>query len=264
MSESGAGYTWAENSRENQLTPWSNDPVSDPPSEALYVRDDDSGELWSPDRAADPMRADPPTSLATAPDTAASSTVHAGIQLDLVQFVLPDEPVKVSVLAVENRSGRPRRLSVTAYAEWVLGTSRGASAPWIVTECEPETGALLATNPWNTEFGGRVAFLDLGGRQTAWTADRTEFLGRNGGPERAGGTGPRARTAAGGRARAWIRARRCRRASSWPHGERTEIVVLLGQAEIARGCRRSDPARPRAADHRGHAARDRSGRGTTC
>src|SRR4029079_4957804 len=102
--------------------------------------------------------------------------------LDLVQFVQPDAPVKMSVLKVENRSSRPRRLSVAAYAEWVLATSRGASAPWIITESEPETKALLATNPWHTEFGHRVAFFHMCGRQTTWTADRTEFLGRNGTP----------------------------------------------------------------------------------
>jgi cyclic beta-1,2-glucan synthetase len=64
--------------------------------------------------------------------------------------------------------------------EWVLGPSRGASALSIVTEIDPETGAMLARNPWNMMFGSRVAFADLGGRQTAWTGDRREFLGRNG------------------------------------------------------------------------------------
>ena len=72
---------------------------------------------------------------------------------------------------------------MTAYVEWVLGVSRSATAPFIVTEIDPETGAMLARNPWNSDFGGRVAFADLGGRQTAWTADRTEFLGRNGTPD---------------------------------------------------------------------------------
>ena len=96
-------------------------------------------------------------------------------------------PLKISVLTIENRSRRPRRLSVTAYAEWALGTSRGAEAHRIVTALDPETQAILVRNPWNTEFGGRVAFLDLGGRQTEWTADRTEFLGRNGAPERPAG-----------------------------------------------------------------------------
>ena len=49
-----------------------------------------------------------------------------------------------------------------------------------MTEVEPKTGALLARNPWNTAFGSRVAFADLAGRQTNWTGDRREFLGRNG------------------------------------------------------------------------------------
>jgi len=79
-----------------------------------------------------------------------------------------------------NESGRSRRLSVTAYVEWVLGVSRSDSAPFIVTGIDPTTGAMLARNPWNVDFGGRVGFADLGGAQTAWTGDRTEFLGRNG------------------------------------------------------------------------------------
>src|SRR5207244_12756613 len=83
-------------------------------------------------------------------------------------------------LTIENRAGRARRLSVTAYVEWVLSGSRSASAPHLITELDAGSGALLARNPWNPEFAGRVAFADLGGRQTAWTGDRTEFLGRNG------------------------------------------------------------------------------------
>jgi cyclic beta-1,2-glucan synthetase len=72
---------------------------------------------------------------------------------------------------------------VTGYVEWVLGAARGAAAPFIVTERDRLTGALLARNPWSLSFSGRVAFADLGGRQKSWTADRTEFIGRNGGPD---------------------------------------------------------------------------------
>src|SRR4029450_5282630 len=81
----------------------------------------------------------------------------------------------------------------TAYVEWVLGVSRGAAAPFVITEIDTGTGAMFARNAWRREFGGPVPFADLGGRHTAWTADRTEFLGRNGAPDRPAGLAHRHR-----------------------------------------------------------------------
>ena len=246
VSESGSGYSWSQNSRENQLTPWSNDPVSDPTGEAIYVRDDETGELWGP--TALPIRS-PESTYVAHHGHGYSRFEHArdGIALDLVQFVPLDAPVKASVLTIENRSGRPRRLSVTAYAEWVLGASRAAAVPHVVTEIEPETGAILARNPWNTEFGGRVAFLDLGGRQTWWTADRTEFLGRNGAPDRPAGLERRHRL--GGAVGAALDPCAVLQAGvELAAGTRTRILVLLGEADGAEAA--ADLIRHwRAADH---------------
>lgn len=178
VAAEGSGYSWAENSRENQLTPWSNDPVSDPPGEVVYIRDEDNGELWTP--TARPIM-DGGDYLARH-GFGYSRFDHQvdGIALDLLQYVPLADPIKISRLTLTNRSGRARRLTVTAYAEWVLGNSRGASAPFIITEIDDGTGAMLARNPWNIGFSSRIAFADLGGRQSAWTADRTEFLGHHG------------------------------------------------------------------------------------
>ncbi len=246
VSESGSGYTWSGNSRENQITPWSNDPVSDPISEAIYVRDDESGELWGP--TALPIRLEDSTYIVRhGAGYSRFEHVHDGIALNLVQLVPLDEPLKVSVLTVENRSGRSRRLSVTAYAEWALGTSRGDSAPRIVTELDPETRAILVRNSWNTEFAGRVGFLDLGGRQTTWTADRTEFLGRNGAPDRPAGLdrGYRLRAAAGA---GLDPCAALQTGFELANGARTQVVVLLGEADGAMAA--SDLVRRgRSADH---------------
>jgi cyclic beta-1,2-glucan synthetase len=178
VAAEGSGYTWSDNSRENQLTPWSNDPVADPSGEAIFVRDEDSGELWSP--TAQPIR-DNGTYIARH-GRGFSRFEHTAqaIALELVQFVPLADPIKISRLRLRNLSGQLRRISVTGYVEWVLGTSRGASAPTVVTQLDAETGAILARNPWNLAFGLGTAFADLAGQQTAWTADRTEFLGRNG------------------------------------------------------------------------------------
>jgi cyclic beta-1,2-glucan synthetase len=99
----------------------------------------------------------------------------------LVQFVPLADPIKISRLTLRNRSGRSRRLTVSAYAEWVTGIAPGTTSPFILTGVDAETGALFARNPWGPGFANRVAFADLGGQQTAWTMDRAEFLGRVGG-----------------------------------------------------------------------------------
>jgi cyclic beta-1,2-glucan synthetase len=228
VSESGSGYTWSVNSRENQLTPWSNDPVSDPPGETIYVRDEDSGELWGPTVLPIREEAWPYTARHGQGYSRFEHASH-GVSLNLLQFVPLADPIKISRLTIENNSGRSRRLSVTAYVEWVLGVSRSGSAPFVVTEIDQETGAMLARNAWNSEFAGRVAFADFSGRQTAWTADRTEFLGRNGTPDHPAslerGDSLSGKVGAGLDPCAALQTRIELRA-----GDRADIVFVLGEA----------------------------------
>lgn len=182
VSAEGAGYTWSVNSRENQLTPWSNDPVTDRGGEILYVRDEDSGALWGP--TALPIRDEAASYVARHGQGYSRFELDAhGIKLDLLQYVPLRDPIKISRLTIRNTSAHTRRLSVTSYIEWILGQSRAAGAPYIVTDIDSTTGALFATNPWSTAFAGRVAFLDMAGRQKSWTGDRREFLGRNRSPD---------------------------------------------------------------------------------
>ncbi|MDP8984849.1 MAG: glycosyl transferase [Pseudomonadota bacterium] len=179
VAADGSGFTWALNSREHQITPWSNDPVADRPGEVLYLRDEDTGEVWGATAA--PIR-DPGTTYVARHGQGYSRFEHSmrGIEVDLLMYVPMDDPIKISRLTIRNTSQSARRLSITAYAEWVLGTSRGTCAPFILTSLDPDTGAVFARNPWDAAFGGRIAFADLAGRQSQWTADRGEFLGRHG------------------------------------------------------------------------------------
>jgi cyclic beta-1,2-glucan synthetase len=229
VSESGAGYTWSINSRENRLTPWSNDPVSDTPGETIYVRDEDSGMLWGPTCL--PIREEAwPYFVRHGQGYSRFEHVSHGIALDLLMLVPLHDPVKISRLTLENRSGVTRRLSVTAYVEWVLGVARNGSAPWVVTDTDASTGAIFARNAWNEEFANRVAFADLGGLQTSWTGDRLEFLGRNASPDHPAslerGLKLTGKTGAGLDPCAALQT-----IVELKPGERADVVFLLGQGE---------------------------------
>ena len=175
----GSGSTWSQNAQQNPLTPWSNDPVGNSPSEAIYIRDEESDELWSATPL--PIRV-PSQTYVIRHGFGYSRYEHTshGIGLELLQFVPLEDSIKISRLKIANLSGETRHLSVTHYLDWVLGNQRAKMAPFIVTEIEPKTGALLARSPWNNGFQSRVAFMDMAGRQQACTADRAEFIGRHG------------------------------------------------------------------------------------
>ena len=181
-TESGPGYTWAGNSHDNRLTPWRNDPVSDPPGEALFIRDEQSGAFWSPT----PLPSGGGMPYVTRHGQGYSTYEHTrdAIVSELTLFVPRGQNVKVFRLELKNTAAVQRRLSVTLYAEWVLGENRSRTALHVVTSTDPQTGALIATNRFRQEFPGNVAFVDMtemaGGNGRTFTGDRTEFIGRNG------------------------------------------------------------------------------------
>jgi cellobiose phosphorylase len=178
VSEGGSGYTWWQNSHEYRLTPWSDDPVSDSSGEAIYIRDEDTGRFFSPSPL--PARGGMPYVIRHGFGYSVYEYQEDGVSTDLTNYVAIDAPVKFAHLRITNRSGRPRRLSVTAYWEWVLGDSRSKTLMHVVSELDPVGGALFARNPYSAEFADGVVFVESSEASRTITTDRTEFLGRNG------------------------------------------------------------------------------------
>nr|WP_308240276.1 glucoamylase family protein [Mesorhizobium sp. J428] len=179
VSAEGSTFTWSRNSRDFQLTPWTNDPVTNRPGEGLYIRDLDGGSVLSPFASLAPAagaryeaRHGQGVSVFTA------RTDELSVRAEMV--VDPAEPVKVTRLRVTNRGDATKRLRVYGYAEWVLGTSRSRTAPMIVPSHDAETGALLARNAYSLDYGDRVAFLASDVAPSHRTSDRLEFLGQAG------------------------------------------------------------------------------------
>ncbi len=178
ISASGSAYTWTENAHELRLTPWSNDPVSDPGGEVFYLRDSETGHFWS----ATLLPAGGESLYITKHGLGYSIFEHSedGIYSELKIFTDIEAPVKFIILKVRNQSGRSRKLSATGYIEWVLDNNRTKTGMHIHTELDPESGALFAKNTYNTEFNNRVAFFDTDSIKKTYTGDRNEFIGRNG------------------------------------------------------------------------------------
>jgi cellobiose phosphorylase len=178
VSESGGTYTWTENAHELRLSPWKNDPVCDDPGEAYYLRDEENGHFWS-------------TSLLPAGGASqyivrhgfgysAFEHIEDGIYSEMLVYVDLESAVKFTVLKIRNQSGRRRKLSATGYVEWVLGDERTKTAMHIHTEVDVDNRTIFAKNPYSMEFSSRVAFFDVDAVRKTFTADRTEFIGRNG------------------------------------------------------------------------------------
>jgi len=178
VSESGLAYTWSENAHEFRLTPWNNDPVNDLSGEAFYIRDEETGHFWSPTPM--PVRSKEPYIIRHGFGVSIFEHNEGGIYSELWVYVAVDASVKFSVLKLRNLSGRARRLSATGYVEWVLGDLRSKTAMHVSTEADPVGSAIYARNPYNTEFSESVAFFSVNDMKRTMSADRTEFIGRNG------------------------------------------------------------------------------------
>ncbi len=175
----GGGYSWAGNSRENKLTSWSNDPVSRPPSEVIYVQDEAGGDLLSP--CFSPINSTEGTHVTR---HGFGYTIFErevrNLRMELLQLVPLSDAIKISRLKITNTSSVQRELLITHYVEWVMGLTRAATAPFLTSEMDPITNAMMMRNPWNLSGADQIGFSDMGGLQGSWTGDRREFLGAYG------------------------------------------------------------------------------------
>lgn len=178
VSESGAGFTWAENSRENKLTPWSNDPVSDPVGEAVYLRDEETGAKWS--ITPQPIREEGPYTVHHGLGYTRFHRHSYGLEQEQIVFVPLQDPVKITLIRLTNHSDEQRRLSLYYYLRPVMGVTDEVTAPYIVTGYDAEEQIISIRNNYHADFPNRVAFVAGSEEIVSYTGDRIEFIGLEG------------------------------------------------------------------------------------
>ena len=230
VSESGAGCTWARNSQANRLTPWSNEPASDPHGEALYLRDEESGEVWCP--LPGPVPACTDHEVRHGHGATRFLSKCNGIAQETTMFVPRHDPVKIVIVRLTNGSAEAKRLALTAYQRLVMGTLPEPRS-LIVTRREAD-GSLRAVNLAAGDFRGGIAFMALAVSDAAvetsgFTCDRFEFLGRHGTP--ANPAALRRGAELGGACGAGLDPCFAQQAVfALPPGGMVECIVLLGEA----------------------------------
>ena len=175
ITESGGGYTWFGNSRENRLTPWSNDPVLDPVSEAIYIRDCISSEYWS--ATLRPVINKSNVKVTHGFGYSNFKRSELGVDSDLSIFVSPNDPVKYWNLKLTNTTNETKTLEIIFYLEWILGVSKPEAFRTLVSGVDTEAGFLFANNPWGAEFGNNITIIGSTLDIQDYTTDRASFIG---------------------------------------------------------------------------------------
>jgi len=178
VTEAGGGFTWAINSGENRLTPWSNDAVGDPSGETIYLRDEETAAIWSVTPA--PCGTGDACRVTHSPGATEWRKTSHGLDQTLTVSVAAEAAVKLFVLNLSNPGPHSRRITATFYAEWVLGAVTEVARPHVVCDYDPGHRTLLARNGWNPEFAGRTSFLTASKPPHSLTCNRTTFLGSDG------------------------------------------------------------------------------------
>ncbi|WP_214630157.1 GH36-type glycosyl hydrolase domain-containing protein [Paenibacillus agaridevorans] len=231
VSELGTGYTFWRNSRECKLTPWSNDPVLDTPGELGFLRDEESSLVWTLTPSAGANAA----SYLVTHGLGSTSFEHkrGGIRHELSLFVPMEDPVKIMRLKLRNDSETPRKLSVTYYAEWVIGVQRQSNASFISSEWDEDAKILTAQNRYQEIFREATPFLGIfperaegEDQEVSWTSDQLGFIGRNGSVLQ-----PAALSRARLDKQTGVHYASCgavQRKLTLQPGEETEVILLLG------------------------------------
>lgn len=178
VSALGAGHTWALNSRENKLTTWTNDPVSEIPSEIIYIRDEISGKYFTP--SALPIRENNKYKVRHG----FGYTVFEHNSLELEQkttvFVPEKDSIKIFKVSLNNKCDIARSLSLTYFADIVMGVSRETSVPYIITKMNNTSNIFTAKNPYNGDFRNEILFVSCSEKINSYSADKSSFIGKGG------------------------------------------------------------------------------------
>lgn len=175
VSERGSSFTWADNSRENKLTPWYNDLAEDPSGEIIYIRDEETGHIWN--ITPGPIRENEDYIISHGMGYTNFYHDSNGMEQNLTMFVSMEDNIKINYIKIKNNSPFERKLSLAYFARPVLGVEDGKERKHVETYMDEKKEIFYALNSTNSEFRGSTLYMGSSEKIKSYTGDRKEFLG---------------------------------------------------------------------------------------
>lgn len=162
ITSGGGGYTWCGNSRENKLTVWSNDPISDEKSEIIYIKDEE--EKW------DVLSSN--YTVRYGFGYAIYNRTFKDIDHELTIFVSEEEK-KINILKLKNNGLEIKKLQIYYYINPVLGVSRDYTKKHIITK--KIENHILLQNKYSENFSERIAYITSSETIKKYTCEKKDF-----------------------------------------------------------------------------------------
>lgn len=176
------GFTWSKNSRLNRITAWSNNGITDEPSEIIYIKDKDLSESWSIGK--NPKPDENEYSVIYGFGYAKYYHSSCGITQEVEVFVPTKDSVKVNILNLKNTTQDKKNLSLVYYIKPVLGEDEIKSNGYINLEFNKNANLISAENLYGNGVG-KIVFVSCSEPINSYTGNKISFIGNGniGAPE---------------------------------------------------------------------------------
>ena len=169
------GYTWSKNSRLNRITAWENNSVIDIPSEIIYIKDEDTKDIWS----LSPALSDIEVQVTYGFGYAKFNMKNKDINHKLEIFVPNNDNVKVNILHLENKKPEKRKLRLVYYLKTVLGEDELKSNGYIDVMHIKNSNVVCVNNVFSNNISKNV-YVSSSEKILGFTGDKKFFFGENG------------------------------------------------------------------------------------
>lgn len=173
ITESQGGYTWSKNSRLNKVTAWNNLPYLDIPSEILYIKDKETGKVWSSSSFISKEEGD--FKITYGFGYSKYFSCNQDIICEENIFVPKSDKAKIRIVKLKNTRPDKRKLKLVFYSKLVLDEEESKSNGYLNIK-QIDENVIKVENLSNEDFK-ELFFVGSSQNIISYTGNRDFFIG---------------------------------------------------------------------------------------